>query len=194
MRGTVKRIFPGNNSIRGFFSYYDSNLREAERVFVLKGGPGTGKSSLMKGLAAEFLEKGCDVELWRCSSDPDSLDGIWIPHCGAAVVDGTSPHVVEPRYPGVKEEIVDLGDCWDEAKLMRRKEDIVALTDRISEAFGRAYEHLADVGEADGAVLACRREDDRAVAEAEALMAGLCGDSPEDAALFCIGGDAEGCC
>ena len=44
--------------------------------------------------------------------------GVWgLPRLGAAVVDGTAPHVVEPRCPGAVERYVNLGDCYDAAAL-----------------------------------------------------------------------------
>ena len=67
MKGKVKTVFPGNNSIRGFHSFYRSGLSGMERICILKGGPGTGKSSLMRCVAEYFSERGVDVELWQCS-------------------------------------------------------------------------------------------------------------------------------
>ena len=34
----------------------------------------------------------------NCSGDPDSLDGAIFLDRNAAIVDGTSPHVLEPTY------------------------------------------------------------------------------------------------
>ena len=34
-----------------------------------------------------------------CSSDPESLDGVAIPEKGAALMDGTAPHVYDPVLP-----------------------------------------------------------------------------------------------
>ena len=51
-KGNVKRVFPGNNTPMGFFSYYDHILpKDATRVFVIKGGPGVGKSTFKIGRA-----------------------------------------------------------------------------------------------------------------------------------------------
>lgn len=89
-------MFPGGNTAVGFFSYYDYILpqEDAERIFVIKGGPGVGKSTFMKKAGRVFVKKGYDVEYMHCSSDPESLDGIVIPDLKAAMLDGTAPHVV----------------------------------------------------------------------------------------------------
>ena len=43
-------LFPGSNTSKGFYSFYRYILTQdnANRILCLKGGPGTGKSSLMK--------------------------------------------------------------------------------------------------------------------------------------------------
>ena len=58
MAGKIVNYFAGGNTARGFHSLYDSNLQGLERIYILKGGPGTGKSSLMKKIGNEWLEKG----------------------------------------------------------------------------------------------------------------------------------------
>lgn len=143
-KGTIIHRFPGSNTPKGFFSFYRYGLKEMNRVFVLKGGPGTGKSTLMRKIAHNISERGYDVELWQCSSDNDSIDGVIIPHLKIAVVDGTSPHSVDPVYPGAVDEIVNLGDHWNRELLYEHRADIIGLTKAISENFAVAYEKLAE--------------------------------------------------
>lgn len=90
--------FLGGNTANGFFSYYDFLIRQedAAKIYCIKGGPGTGKSSLMKSIAAAAQQKGLDIDRIHCSSDPDSLDGLVIPARRLAFVDGTSPHADVP--------------------------------------------------------------------------------------------------
>ena len=93
MAGRIRRLIPGGNTSKGFYSYYDNIIeKDANRIFILKGGPGTGKSSLMKKIAKEMLEKGYEVEYHHCSSDNNSIDGIVIPKLRVAMIDGTAPH------------------------------------------------------------------------------------------------------
>ncbi|SHK14198.1 hypothetical protein SAMN02745975_03743 [Geosporobacter subterraneus DSM 17957] len=92
-KGKIKRVFPGGNTAKGFFSYYDNIIgKEANRLFIIKGGPGVGKSSFMKKIGYEMTEKGYDVEFHQCSSDNGSLDGVVIPALKVAIIDGTAPH------------------------------------------------------------------------------------------------------
>jgi Cdc6-like AAA superfamily ATPase len=137
--GKIKNYFAGGNTARGFHSLFDSNLQGLDRLFILKGGPGTGKSSLMKKLGNECVEKGYDIELLHCSSDNNSIDGLIIPALKVGIVDGTAPHVIEPKAPGAVEEYINLGEAWDRAKLSQHKLEIQRLTKQISESFQTAY-------------------------------------------------------
>lgn len=142
--GKVLNYYAGGNTARGFYSFYESNLEGLARLFILKGGPGTGKSSLMKKLGKEWKEKGYDIEYLHCSSDNDSIDGMIIRSLGVGIVDGTAPHVIEPKAPGAVEEYVNLGEAWDSAALQEQKTEIERLTGEISEAFSAAYRSFND--------------------------------------------------
>ncbi|MDQ6595252.1 hypothetical protein E2K98_03270 [Bacillus salipaludis] len=139
MVGKVKNYFAGGNTARGFHSLYDSNLQGLDRLFILKGGPGTGKSSLMKKIGNEWLEKGYNIEFLHCSSDNNSIDGVIIPALKVGIVDGTAPHVIEPQAPGAVEEYINLGEAWNSQKLRFHKNKIQRLTNQISESFQTAY-------------------------------------------------------
>lgn len=113
------RYFLGANSADGFHSHFDQLLPTPQRKLlrILKGGSGCGKSTLMKKVAAYGEQLGLSVERILCSSDPDSLDGIAIPEIGYAIVDGTAPHVVEPKLCGCTETYLDLSPGYDTAGL-----------------------------------------------------------------------------
>lgn len=93
-RGSVKKVFPGGNTSKGFYSFYDYIVPEdVSKVFILKGGPGVGKSSFMRTIGEEFVRRGYDLELHYCSSDNNSLDGLVIKDLKVVLMDGTAPHV-----------------------------------------------------------------------------------------------------
>lgn len=139
----IKRVFPGGNTSEGFFSYYNYIIEEdANRIFVIKGGPGTGKSSMMKKIARVMMGKGYDVEYHHCSSDNNSIDGIVIPKLKVAMLDGTAPHVVDPKNPGAVDEIIHLGDYWDVEKMEANKKEILESNKKVGRLFRRAYKYL----------------------------------------------------
>ncbi|MCF8011862.1 MAG: ATPase [Clostridiales bacterium] len=99
-RGKFKKVFPGGNTSRGFYSFYDYIIEpeKAARIFVIKGGPGVGKSTFMGKIGEAMQDRGYDVEYHCCSSDNDSLDGIVIPSIKIAMLDGTAPHSAVPGH------------------------------------------------------------------------------------------------
>ncbi len=143
-RGKMKKVFPGSNSAYGFYSFYDQIISDdAARIFVIKGGPGVGKSTFMNNIAQELLKLGFDVEFHCCSADTDSIDGIMIPSLNIACIDGTAPHVVDPKNPGAVDEIVHLGDFWNEAGMIAHRDSILKANREISRLYRRAYRYLA---------------------------------------------------
>ena len=124
--------FLGSSGKNGFFSCFNQLTPkiEGQYTFIIKGGPGTGKSSMMKKIAENIESRDIECERIFCSSDPNSLDGIIFPSLRISMADGTSPHTMDPDYPGATGEIVNLGDCWDKQKLFENKEKIIELTDK----------------------------------------------------------------
>ena len=134
--------FGAINGGAGFVSYFREIFDPIGRVYVIKGGSGTGKSRLMRELDTRAIEKGYATERILCSSDPSSLDGIIIKELDTAVLDGTSPHVHEPTLIGVRESFIDLSAFLDGEALSWRRAEIEALITAKSERYARIYEYL----------------------------------------------------
>lgn len=130
------------NTSEGFVSFYSSMIKQMERVYVLKGGPGSGKSTFIKRTGEELLEFGYDVDFLYCSFDADSVDGIIIHDIDTAIVDGTAPNVIEPEYPGAIERILNFGDYWDIDYLRKNKSSIKNIFDSISGDYEKFFSYL----------------------------------------------------
>lgn len=151
------RYFLGANTPFGFVGFFDwLNDAEGENFcYIIKGGPGTGKSTFMKNISENVLSRGESVEFVHCSSDPDSLDGIVLKDRHICFADGTSPHVIEPAYPGSVESIINLGDALNDAVLRSRRKEIISLTKENSQAHSRCIRFLkgAEVMAADSRII-----------------------------------------
>ncbi|MBQ6431546.1 MAG: hypothetical protein IJJ99_06705 [Oscillospiraceae bacterium] len=120
-------FFLGASTPQGFVSHYDSLFREVRRLTVIKGGSGCGKSTFMRAIGRAAQERGLDVSYILCSSDPDSLDGVILPQLSAAWVDGTAPHVLEPRLCGGSMNFLNFGEFYDSAAMQEKEEEILSV-------------------------------------------------------------------
>lgn len=173
---TRKRYFAASNTEKGFVSYFAENFRDrADRCYIIKGGPGTGKSRLMKEMGEAAESAGGEVEYYYCSSDPMSLDGLYIEFGkdSLAVLDGTAPHAEDIVSPGTVDNIIDLGRFWDAKILRQNKTEIDSWGRKKKNAYAAAYRALAAYGSltrtADALVEDCT--DVEAIAEETAKIA-----------------------
>ena len=145
---TTRKIFLGSNTPDGFIGFMDSMVDNypLEKIYILKGGSGVGKSTFIKRFADKVIavnpEEKLTIEYIMCSADPTSFDGVIIHELGIAIIDGTNPHITDPKYPGVVEEIIDLAKFLDTSKLSVSKEHLRTLMNERKECFARAYHEL----------------------------------------------------
>jgi len=98
----------------------------------------------MKAIGKVMLEKGFDIEFHNCSSDNNSIDGLVIPTLNIALIDGTAPHIIDPKNPGVVDEIIHLGDFWIEKGMVANKEEVLQANARVGRLFRIAYSSLKE--------------------------------------------------
>lgn len=136
-------FFLASNSGRGFYSLYDEFPGEGLFLHIIKGGPGTGKSSFMRRIAEAARERGMDTELIYCSGDPDSLDGLSIPALNQAWMDGTAPHVREPGLFGVDSDYVNLGRFCRSPIAKEDAKRALEINREYKALYASAYSYLA---------------------------------------------------
>lgn len=180
MKKTIPTYFAAANSYNGFISYFDRvfDSREYDRIFVLKGGPGTGKSSLMRRVSEYLNQNDFYTEEILCSSDPASLDGVIGVKNGHkfAIIDGTAPHERDAVIPGAIDEIINLGNSWDERWLVGKKAEILNLTKEKKKAYETAYNYLKIAGKCDeiaSAVISDKFDVFKAKSKAESILSDL---------------------
>lgn len=148
--GDTPKTFISANGKNGFFSLYEEvfQTENFDRIYVIFGGPGTGKSTFLRTVAAKSRENGVTVEEIACSSDPDSLDGIILTtkEKRIGILDGTPPHGRIITAPALCEEMIDLGAFWDSARLSQYRQTILSLGEKKKRAYARAYALLSALG------------------------------------------------
>ena len=140
----ITNFFAGANSGSGFQNLFSeiADLEDTYDLMILKGGPGVGKNTFMREIGRAMEAAGTPVEYLWCSGDPDSLDGVVVPEIRCAVVDGTAPHVIEPKYPAAVDRYVDLGRFYDLTAAKAAAEEVRARTREYQAAYARAYHCL----------------------------------------------------
>jgi len=143
------RYFLGGNTAGGFYSLYDSfvSLSEGNFLWIIKGGPGCGKSSFMKMIGGAAERAGFDVEYAVCSGDPSSLDGVYIPELKTAYTDGTSPHIADANFAAADSAYIDLGAFYDRDAIAEYKDQLAELYQGCHCEYEKAYSLLAAAGE-----------------------------------------------
>lgn len=138
----TKKYFPGANTGRGFVSHFSGIVPPWEKphyTYILKGGPGVGKNTLMKKVSCLARANGYAVEEFRCAGDPGSLDAVRILEKNIILLDGTAPHVIDPVMPGIEAEIIDLGHFLHREVFSRRRSELQLLFDENKAHYREAY-------------------------------------------------------
>ncbi len=139
-----RAYFLGANTGDGFTLSPYTPFKEGStltHLYIIKGGVGTGKSSLMKKAAAEAAKRGIHVVAYYCGSDPHSLDGVVL-NGTVGIADGTAPHVLEMRFPALSSSLVDVSSFLDGDRLQAHGEEITALAEKKSALYRSAHRYM----------------------------------------------------
>ena len=155
MKIIERKLFMGSNTADGFVGFYDkiADWYGLRKLYILKGGSGVGKSTFIKKFAKKLIERATSesaeccplkltIEYLVCSGDPNSIDGAIVHELGIGIIDGTSPHMTDPKYPGLVEEIIDLAQFIDKTKIKATQEDLRVLLAKKQGHYQNAFAEL----------------------------------------------------
>ena len=144
----IMDYFLGATSPAGFANFFEQLADNSYplRTYIIKAGPGCGKSSLMRRIADRIKAAGYDFEQIHCSSDPLSLDGVICKDLGFAIVDGTAPHAIEPSIPAAKQEVVSLFHCIDNKQMSASLDKLLPLFELNAQYICRAKRFVTAAG------------------------------------------------
>ena len=135
-------MFAGANTPDGFVGFYHqlADMYNLKKLYILKGGSGIGKSTFIKNFASAFPNE--DKIFLVCSGDPDSLDGVILTDKKIAIIDGTAPHMVDPQYPGLVDEIINLGECIIPDKVKATRSQLDFFSNQKKQLYKIAFENM----------------------------------------------------
>ncbi|MEK4427165.1 nucleotide kinase [Solibacillus sp. FSL K6-1523] len=118
-----------------------------EKRLFIKGYPGTGKSSMMKKLAKEALQRGYDAQLVWCGLDANSIDMVIIPELKFCIFDSTEPHVYFPDENRSGDEIFDIAKHCHPTEIEENNINEITVKYKAAIAEARHYARLFAVEE-----------------------------------------------
>lgn len=150
-----QKYFMGASTGWGFKTEFYNEYKDYYGYFI-KGGPGTGKSTMMKRIAEEFSEE--NISVYSCSSDPQSVDAIVFEDKHIFFADATPPHENNPKLPFVTGEIIDLATGLDASKLNEVKEEAVYLNNQNKACHNTVKKYLSVIGEIQDKIIEIGKE------------------------------------
>lgn len=117
--GKERHLFCTALTPNGIITFIDDLVAPFKNVYVLQGGPGTGKTEVLSFLKDEALRHGLFVEVFHDVINPNRIEHIFIPDLDVAVV--TSNEVNRKSFEG---EYIIMSDLLDENYLNEYKVEI----------------------------------------------------------------------
>ncbi|MBO0991652.1 hypothetical protein [Bacillus sp. SD088] len=139
MSGNILRYFAGGNTAKGFYSLYDSNLANVERVLLLTGKSQNEKSAIMEQLVNKWKDQASLIEIIHRANHPDQVEGFIIREEGFAIIDADPPRIIGEECVGPQWETIDLEQEESTLKLEENQEIIDSLQEKISEQYAKTY-------------------------------------------------------
>jgi len=139
----ASHYFARGNTARGAHFLYESAFQGLDKLLVLTGPSGTGKSTTLRNLAESLLDRGQHVQCFHSPLRPDELDGIIATDLKVGVIDGQASDGI---LKSVSDETLtfDFGAALDNRSMST---DTLATIDELKEklidAYSNAYETFA---------------------------------------------------
>lgn len=137
-----KEYFMGASTAEGYKTEFYNEYRDFYGYYI-KGGPGTGKSTLMKKLSDAFPDG--NKSFYYCSSDPKSFDAVVFEDKKFFIADATAPHEANVKLPFVTGEIIDMAQGLNEDILRAEKDKIIYLNNENQGCHTLVKKYLAEI-------------------------------------------------
>jgi len=138
----TKERFFGASTPAGAMDFIESLTADISKRYLLKGRPGTGKSTLLRKVAAASAERGLDTEVYSCAFDSNSLDMIIWPELDICLFDSTAPHLYQPSR--ASDEVIDMyEECVKPGTDEKYERELADITRRYKETVKSGTDFLA---------------------------------------------------
>ncbi|MFC5529530.1 nucleoside-triphosphatase [Cohnella yongneupensis] len=132
--------FARGNTAHGAHFLYKSAFDGLNKIFVLTGPQGTGKSTVIRSLADSLLDKSQHVQCFHSPLRPDELDGIILTEWKVGIIDGRVCEGISDNEAG-DIDFIHFGEALDNSLILpEHSRTIEDLRSKLISAYSRAYE------------------------------------------------------
>ncbi|OOB77395.1 MAG: hypothetical protein BEN19_02050 [Epulopiscium sp. Nuni2H_MBin003] len=122
--GNIKHVFASSNTHLGIYQIFNFGCLKNTKFYILKGGPGTGKTVFLKKLGTELVDSGQNVTYYHNTINPDFLDAVYVPNLNVMFISYNL--VINKDIPTTLfATIIDLDEFLDEHKILPHKDAII---------------------------------------------------------------------
>ncbi|MHB9094733.1 MAG: hypothetical protein ACYC21_08665 [Eubacteriales bacterium] len=129
----------------GPVNYLDTILQDTEILYVIKGEPGCGKTTLAGKIAGQAQNLGLYTEVYHCAFVPQNVDIVVIPQLSTAVANLSAPISFDPECLGSLKSCkeINLSLFFNPTIISVYSDEISSCRDRFNAAFNRAVDYLS---------------------------------------------------
>jgi len=110
----------------GQISLLEEFLAQIKYTYLFTGGPGTGKSTMIKLIGIELIDRGFNVEYIRSVKEPDSVAGLYLRKQKLCILD-RNEFVPEILIRSEYQREIDFNSFCQQSKLAKAEQKIAAL-------------------------------------------------------------------
>ncbi len=125
-----RHLFATAFTPNGIVTFIDNLCEDCEKVYVLNGGPGTGKTQVLNFILKEATKRGLFTEVYHDPLIPERIEHIIIPELKTAVI--TSNEINSRKFNGTQiylENLVNYS-LIDKAELQNDKDTFYTLLNK----------------------------------------------------------------
>ncbi|WP_313731679.1 nucleoside-triphosphatase [Cohnella nanjingensis] len=136
----ASHYFARGNTAHGAHFLYQSAFDGLNKIFVLTGPQGTGKSTVIRCLADSLLDQGQHVQCFHSPLRPDELDGIILTELKVGIIDGRVCGGIPDNEAG-EIVLIHFGEALDNSLIsLGHSRTIEDLSGKLASAYSKAYE------------------------------------------------------
>lgn len=127
----VRHYFIEAFTPHGYISLLPELLKEKKYTYMLTGGPGTGKSTMIKLTGIQLIDRGFDVDYIRSAREPDSVAGFYLPKHKICLLDKNEFVTEKVDFENEYHREIDFSSFCRRSKLEEQKPKIKEIEKKL---------------------------------------------------------------